>query len=62
MRNDLAGSVAPTRVWLLLGHKSGDNNQVLALAERLGWGFEEKRIAYRPWELLASRILGVTLA
>ncbi|MFM7785909.1 MAG: mitochondrial fission ELM1 family protein [Gammaproteobacteria bacterium] len=62
MRDDLAGSVAPTRVWLLLGHKSGDNNQVLALAERLGWGFEEKRIAYRPWELLANRILGVTLA
>lgn len=53
---------APTRVWLLLGHKSGDNTQVLALAERLGWGFEEKRIAYQPWELLANRLLGVTLA
>lgn len=50
------------RVWLLLGHKAGDNNQVLALAERLGWPREEKRIVYRPWELLANRLLRVTLA
>jgi hypothetical protein len=49
-------------VWLLLGHKAGDNNQVLALAERLGWPSEEKRIAYRPWELLSNRLLQVTLA
>ena len=25
----------PPRVWLLLGHKAGDNNQVLALADAL---------------------------
>ena len=49
------------RVWLLLGHKAGDNNQVLALAEALAWPWDEKRIVYRPWELLANRLLGVTL-
>ena len=48
-------------VWLLLGHKAGDNNQVLALAEALGWPWDEKRIAYRPWELLSNRLLGATL-
>jgi uncharacterized protein len=48
-------------VWLLLGHKAGDNNQVLALAEALGWPWQEKRIVYRPWELLSNRLLGATL-
>ena len=52
----------PPRVWLLLGHKAGDNNQVLALADRLGWPRLEKRIFYRPWELLSNRLLQVTLA
>ena len=28
-------------LWLLLGHKAGDNNQVLALADALGWPREE---------------------
>jgi mitochondrial fission protein ELM1 len=49
-------------VWLLVGHKAGDNAQVRALAARLGWPCEEKRIAYRPWELPANLLLGVTLA
>ncbi len=52
----------PTRVWVLLGRKAGDNTQVLALAERLGWSFEQKYIVHRSWELLANRLLGVTLA
>jgi mitochondrial fission protein ELM1 len=50
------------RVWLLTGHKAGDNTQVVALAEALGWPFELKRFAYQPWELLSNRLLGVTLA
>ena len=52
----------PPRVWLLTGHKAGDNTQVVALAEALGWPFELKRFAYQPWELLSNRLLGVTLA
>lgn len=51
-----------TRVWVLLGRKAGDNTQVLALAERLGWPCERKHIVHRSWELLANRLLGVTLA
>ena len=35
------------RVWALLGHKAGDNSQVLALAEALGWPFENKNFSYK---------------
>ena len=52
----------PPRVWVLTGHKAGDNTQVTALAEALGWPFETLRFYYRPWELLTNRLLGVTLA
>jgi mitochondrial fission protein ELM1 len=53
---------ARPQLWLLLGHKAGDNTQVVALADALGWPREEKRIFYRGWELLSNRLLGVTLA
>jgi hypothetical protein len=53
---------AQPRVWLLCGHKAGDNNQVLALAEALAWPREVKRLQYRPWELLSNRLPGGTLA
>ena len=49
-------------VWCLLGKKAGDNTQVLALAEELGWGYVQKRILARPWELLAHLGPGITLA
>lgn len=52
----------PPRVWLLTGHKAGDNNQVLALAEALGWPFDTKRLYYKPYELISNRLLGATLA
>ena len=50
------------RVWLLTGHKAGDNNQVLALADALGWPWKRISLVYRPWELISNRLLGVTLA
>lgn len=50
------------QVWVLLGRKAGDNNQVLALAEALGWPCEEKRILARSWELVPHLLLGTTLA
>jgi hypothetical protein len=50
------------RVWLLMGHRAGDNTQVLALAEALGWPFEVKRFAYRNYEFLTNRLIGCTLA
>lgn len=55
-------SRAAPRVWCLLGRKAGDNTQVLALARRLGWSFEEKRISARLWELLPHLLFGPTLA
>ena len=35
------------RVWLLIGTRRGDNNQVLALGEALGVPFETRTIFYR---------------
>jgi mitochondrial fission protein ELM1 len=52
----------PPRVWLLLGRKAGDNAQILALAEALGWPFASKRLVYRKTELLSNVLLGCTLA
>jgi mitochondrial fission protein ELM1 len=50
----------------MMGHKAGDNSQVLALAEALaeahGWDFEVKRFTYRRTELLSNLLLGPTLA
>ena len=42
-------------VWCLLGKKVGDNTQVRALAGELGWGYEEKHIAARPWPASTGR-------
>jgi hypothetical protein len=49
-------------VWCLLGRKAGDNTQVLALAHELGYGFREKHISARPWELLVHLGAGPSLA
>ncbi len=57
-----SGHHDPPRVWLLMGHKAGDNAQVLTLAEALGWPFEIKRFVYRPTELATNLLLGPTLA
>jgi mitochondrial fission protein ELM1 len=34
-------------VWAILCYREGDNAQILAVAEALGWPFEVKRLAYR---------------
>ena len=49
-------------VWCLLGKKAGDNTQVRALAEELRWGFVEKHITARAWELLVHFGTGTSLA
>ena len=58
--NPPPGTEAPA-VWVLLGHKAGDNNQVIALAESLGVPFAEKRMRYRPTELWSNLLLGPNL-
>jgi uncharacterized protein len=52
------------RTWVMMGHKAGDNSQILALAEGLGWPFEIRHLVYRPTELLTNllaplRLLGI---
>jgi len=38
---------ARPRIWLLLGHRRGDNNQLLALGEALGFPFETRTMTYK---------------
>ena len=47
--------------WVLMGRKEGDNRQLQALVETLGWAYETKRFAYRRSELLTNRLLGPNL-
>ena len=51
----------PSQVWVLLGHKAGDNNQVRALAEKLGVSFAEKHMRYRRTELWTNLLFGPNL-
>ncbi len=53
-------SAAP-RTWVLLGEKTGDNNQLLALAEKLGWPFETRTLHYNLVRAIPPRHLGATL-
>jgi len=53
-------AAAPT-VWLLLGQRAGDNAQLLALAEGLGWRYQTKRLAYRRLELTTNLLFDATL-
>jgi len=50
------------RTWLLMGHRTGDNAQVLALGESLGWPFEIKRFAYVRYEKFVNLPVLSTLA
>lgn len=38
----------PARIWILLGDKIGDNNQVDVIAEALGWPAIRKTLRFRP--------------
>ena len=61
-RLEVAYAQNPPRVWLMMGHKAGDNSQVMALAEALGWPFDIKHFTYKRTELLTNLISGPTLA
>ena len=52
----------PIRVWALLGPHRGDNNQILALAEALGFGFEQKPLEFNQLRRLQPALLGATFA
>ena len=55
------GPAVPPRTWLMIGHKAGDNSQIMALAEALGWPFEIKNLVYRKTELITNLLAGPTL-
>ena len=47
---------------MLTCHREGDNQQMIGLAEALGWPFEVKRIVHKRLELLPNLVLPSTLA
>lgn len=61
LRGTPAVSSVPS-VWLLMGHRAGDNTQVHALGEALGWPFEEKRFVYKTYERVLNLPFMATLA
>lgn len=52
----------PPRVWVLLGHRSGDNGQAVALAAALGWPFERKQLRYTALHHAPNWLLGAGTA
>jgi uncharacterized protein len=52
---------APGRVWLVLGDKPGDNAQVEAVVEALGWDCERKTLQWRAPYATAKPRFRVTL-
>ena len=50
------------RIWVLIGPRKGDNNQVLALAEALDLPFETRTLGYNLLRALGGRLLGRSLA
>ncbi len=55
-------SAAAPRVWLLFGERRGDNAQVLALAQMLGWPYEIKQLRWQPDYDVDPAEAGVSLA
>jgi uncharacterized protein len=49
-------------VWLLMGTRQGDNAQVIALGEALGWRSRIFRFNYHPWERLVNWPFTATLS
>jgi mitochondrial fission protein ELM1 len=53
--------VTPPRTWVLADDRPGNVNQVLAVAEALGWPFRVKTIGYGPLARLPNGLLGASL-
>lgn len=49
-------------VWVLAGHRTGDNNQLLRLAGELGLPFRTIELGYNGLHRLPPRLLGATVA
>jgi mitochondrial fission protein ELM1 len=57
----MSNRLDPPRVWALVSDTAGDNAQVLALAEALGWPFETHRFKNRPGAMAANFLVGPVL-
>jgi len=62
MNNGKTGGGAAPSVWVLLGHRSGDNGQAVALAAALGWPFLQKRLRYTRLHHAPNWLLGAGTA
>ena len=45
----VSGKAPQPRVWVISAYRAGEQSQMLALAEALGWPFELKPVRYREW-------------
>lgn len=52
----------PPTVWLLEGHRRGDNQQLRRIAEALGWPYKSHRLHYNPLHMLPGFVLGASRA
>jgi uncharacterized protein len=50
------------RVWVLLGRHEGDNRQLLALAEALGWPYQTCKLVFKKRLVLPPWLQGASLA
>ena len=57
----LRGPAAKPRLWLLMGNRTGDNNQLLALAQALEFPFEVKKLAFNRLRRLPLLRHGLTI-
>jgi uncharacterized protein len=61
-KGNLSSEGKVPRLWILASRHSGDNTQLNALANALGWPCETKRLAYQPYEELLRLTRQATLA
>lgn len=57
----ISGATAGPQVWALTSKKLGDNAQVLAIAQALGWPYETKTLAYTGLNHFHFRVFGPSL-
>ncbi|MGK2913436.1 MAG: mitochondrial fission ELM1 family protein, partial [Porticoccaceae bacterium] len=49
------------RVWVLLGRHEGDNKQLLALAEALGWPYQTRQLVFKEGPTVPPWVQGASL-
>lgn len=60
-RSPQAGQAVTPRVWLITAYRAGEREQMLALAEALGWPCEIKEISHRKYAWRTNLLRGSSL-